>query len=235
MTDQPTVGVALKPCPFDEGSAIIVVKPLGDGWPDLFQGQCQSCGAESAPCNSDADAVTAWNTRTPASGAVEAARKIGRWIDAGMPDHSDDTPTREALKRDLRAVLAALTSEPEAEGADMRPVEATWSTGDSHAYVNMAAALSAEAMPWRKKIGLRITSFRFLDFDAPQPLQGGEVTREAAQDIRFLEAMAVDLDYAAMPTKPDVVTLCGSQAARTRDAIRTALALISPARTGGKQ
>ena len=45
-------------------------------------------------------------------------------------------------------------------------------------------------------------------------------------DVRFLESMVVDLDYAAMPTKPDVVTLCGSQAARTRDAIRTLLSAL---------
>lgn len=58
--------------------------------------------------------------------------------------------------------------------------------------------------------------------NAPKPLPLEALERLKA-DLRFLEMMAVDLDYAAMPTKPDVVTLCGSQAARTRDAIRSLL------------
>jgi hypothetical protein len=51
----------------------------------------------------------------------------------------------------------------------------------------------------------------------------GVMPDDMKADLRFLEMLAVDLDYAAMPTKPDVVTLCGSQAARVRDEIRALL------------
>lgn len=40
----------------------------------------------------------------------EAARKVDLWIKCGMPDQSDNTPTRDALKRDLRAILSTLLS-----------------------------------------------------------------------------------------------------------------------------
>jgi len=50
---------------------------------------------------------------TPETGELlAAARKIDLWIKCGMPDQSDNTPTREALKRDLRKVLAALAAAP---------------------------------------------------------------------------------------------------------------------------
>lgn len=69
----------------------------------------------------------------------------------------------------LEAALSASQPVPAVAG-DMRPVEATWSDGKTHAYVNMQAALSAEAKEWRRKIGLRIVSFTFLDFDTrPTP------------------------------------------------------------------
>lgn len=46
-------------------------------------------------------------TDTPNPSVVaEAARKIELWIKCGMPDQSGNTPTREALKRDLRTLLA---------------------------------------------------------------------------------------------------------------------------------
>lgn len=41
--------------------------------------------------------------------------------------------------------------------------------------------------------------------------------------VERLTALATDLDYAAMPTKPDVVTLCGGYAAEARDDLRLIL------------
>ena len=46
---------------------------------------------------------------------------------------------------------------------------------------------------------------------------------ELERAVERLTALATDLDYAAMPTKPDVVTLCGGSAADVRDDIRLIL------------
>lgn len=46
---------------------------------------------------------------------------------------------------------------------------------------------------------------------------------ELERAVERLNALATDLDYAAMPTKPDVVTLCGSYAADARDNLRALL------------
>lgn len=83
--------------------------------------QCQGCGHEWRPFPFATVGVPHPAPQPIQGGevtreAVEAARKIGRWIDAGMPDHSDDTPTRDALRRDLRSVLSALISPAQREG-----------------------------------------------------------------------------------------------------------------------
>ena len=46
---------------------------------------------------------------------------------------------------------------------------------------------------------------------------------ELERAVERLTALATDLDYAAMPTKPDVVTLCGGYAAEARDDLRLIL------------
>ena len=151
--DQTTAGVALKPC----DHVMIAVTKSSDGTAPYKV--CSCCGLREYP--------------TPASGAAEAAARLKALAAGWTRDGAEKASAVMLVKTaDVLDVLAALTSSPKAEGEDMRPVEATWSNGDTHAYVNMKAALSAEAMPWRKKIGLRIVSFRFLDFEAPQPLQG---------------------------------------------------------------
>lgn len=45
--------------------------------------------------------------------------------------------------------------------------------------------------------------------------------------VERLTRLATDCDYAAMPTKPDVVTLCGWTAGETRDDLRTLLSALS--------
>lgn len=73
---------------------------------------------------------------------------------------------------------AALRAQPPArDGDNDRPIEATWTDGKTHAYVNLSAALSAERKAWRQKLGLRIASVRYLDIETPP-------AREDAQPVK---------------------------------------------------
>ncbi|GEM_PF-3163603 len=75
------------------------------------------------------------------------------------------------------AIAAYLRARPQAreDGGD-RPIEASWTDGVTHAYVNLSAALSAERQAWRQKLGLRIASVRYLDVEVPP-------AREDAQPV----------------------------------------------------
>jgi hypothetical protein len=53
------------------------------------------------------------------------------------------------------------------------------------------------------------------------------MSNDHAGAVERLTALATDCDYAAMPTKPDVVTLCGWSAGQTRDDLRTILSALS--------
>lgn len=67
---------------------------------------------------------------------------------------------------------------PAREDGGDRPIEASWTDGVTHAYVNLSAALSAERQAWRQKLGLRIASVRYLDVEVPQ-------AREKAQPVAW--------------------------------------------------
>ena len=77
----------------------------------------------------------------------------------------------------IERIIAALRAQPPArDGDNDRPIEATWTDGKTHAYVNLSAALSAERKAWRQMLGLRIASVRYLDTEAPP-------AREDAQPV----------------------------------------------------
>jgi len=77
-------GVALAACPFCAGTETGLYRPTeareGSGWHDWFV-RCHQCHVESAEYETEAEAVTAWNTRTtpPArsyADAIEDAAKV---------------------------------------------------------------------------------------------------------------------------------------------------------------
>lgn len=64
------VEVTLLPCPFCGGAGFVEGPALGCDW----HVYCDDCGASGADCQSEAQAITAWNTRqafSPAAGEVE--------------------------------------------------------------------------------------------------------------------------------------------------------------------
>lgn len=81
--DQPTAGVALKPCPFCSSGELVALEvdhlTEADGKEMVTAAVvCRKCGARGRRVEDErpvavAKALHNWNTRTPASGAVEAA------------------------------------------------------------------------------------------------------------------------------------------------------------------
>lgn len=115
-SDQPTAGVALKPCPFCGGTKAVTTS-VRDG----RKAGCPECYASSgAAFNGRVDQPSAeeratekWNTRTPASGAVETAmRDAYRALD---PDDASNMASYELVDLMVSVARAALTSEPKAE------------------------------------------------------------------------------------------------------------------------
>jgi len=100
----------------------------------------------------------------------------------------------------IERIINVLRAQPPAreDGGD-RPIEASWTDGVTHAYVNLSAALSAERQAWRQKLGLRIASVRYLDVEVPP-------AREDAQLDTDCVSLLADLDAG----KP-----CGPEAAAT--------------------
>ena len=105
--------------------------------------------------------------------------------DQEREDESDEEICRIA-ESVLNAIRPYLRAQPQAreDGGD-RPIEASWTDGVTHAYVNLSAALSAERQAWRQKLGLRIASVRYLDVEVPpareeSPAEAGEDAIKAA-------------------------------------------------------
>jgi Lar family restriction alleviation protein len=69
----------LKPCPFCQSAGVSLsysTDPTGETINGRFV-ECESCAANGPVCGTEAEAITAWNTRTPNSvitELVEAAR-----------------------------------------------------------------------------------------------------------------------------------------------------------------
>lgn len=139
-TDQPTVGVALKPCPFCGGRAHMEFGEfeLDAGFHVVCHGDKNCplyCSQPYRVHDAEADAVRVWNTRTPASGPVEADDRLAVAVEAvldlaakAVEDHQRegrewvpgslwDDITRQAAGR-IRAIkpqaLALLTKSGEA-------------------------------------------------------------------------------------------------------------------------
>lgn len=137
-------------------------------------------------CEEIAEAVS----RTPASGAVEALTDgIWDWSRANTL-HLDDIDKCRALAQHL----AALTSAPKAEGA--KPVKKTMTVNLNDAEMAVLEELAAKKdVPAEKIFRLSLAAYQLADHErehgptpsgplgltAPQPLQGGEVTREALE------------------------------------------------------
>lgn len=125
MTDQPTAGAALKPCAHC-GSEPEVRFAMDEHWV-----HCTRCKASAGLKRGRQEAIAAWNTRTPASGPVEADDRLAVAVEAvldlaakAVEDHQRegrewvpgslwDDITRQAAGR-IRAIkpqaLALLTS-----------------------------------------------------------------------------------------------------------------------------
>lgn len=218
MTDQPTPGVALKPCPFCGGERAHTVY-VRDG----RQVGCPDCGARSPSAfhgradqpSADERAIAAWNTRPPASGAVEALRgarsDILEWFEClGADERSEPTmiAARDADIDKIDRVLAALTSSPqlsgnsgegEAEGAARDFVRTEMGFDGPHDQDTPLQAAAREAgwalmqnvdlLPWERRQQVQsIYQKLAVVIDATQPLRGGEVTRGAVEEaLRLAE------------------------------------------------
>lgn len=201
-TDQPTAGVALKPCPMCQGDQIRLKSAIGESW-----ARCEGCGFSTDTFASEAQVVTAWNTRTPASGAVEAAvvtrlQGVVSFFD-GTGTASLSSSESKQHAEDIKTVLAALTSEPKAEGESKplsygqkgkRLYEAFWSRngGDAPAWDEQAPAIRTMWMNIARDAD---------QYAAPQPLQGGGVTvpvRLIERTINLLPVSAPRKELAAL-------------------------------------
>lgn len=86
---------------------------------------------------------------TAADEWAEAARKVELWIKCGMPDQSDNTPTRDALKRDILKLIEAARRSTEGEGLKQAIADLTDSrthpTADTLGFVTLRSR-SADAI-----------------------------------------------------------------------------------------
>ena len=55
--------IDIKPCPFCDGKAIIVIKTYAMPY-ETYSVECKQCGAQSQGYGSEADAAEAWNRRS---------------------------------------------------------------------------------------------------------------------------------------------------------------------------
>ncbi|GEM_PF-2243082 len=101
---------------------------------------------------------------------------------------------------DAQAAQAALCKPQAREDGGDRPIEASWTDGVTHAYVNLSAALSAERQAWRQKLGIRIASVRYLDVEVPparedaQPVAWRVTNKATGHDELFWKPLA-DLPF----------------------------------------
>ena len=133
-------GVALLPCPFCGGDAFIRHVEAHDHTPmlkallpqiepaeDTYWPEC-GCGAVTDGCNSQSEAIAAWNTRTtpPArsyADGVEDAAKVAddlanaaASLQAALELHGVDAPVKNAQRETattLAAAIRILSQEPQ--------------------------------------------------------------------------------------------------------------------------
>lgn len=124
MTEQ----IALKPCPFCKGSAL-VVGVLGNTYhPPLHRPQCANCGCSLGGFGSEEGAVIAWNTRaTPALPVLEGWKLVPiepaeGAITAGWQKANEIGPSRVGVITDTTcaAIYRAMLSASPSDGGSSR-------------------------------------------------------------------------------------------------------------------
>lgn len=156
MTDQPTAGVALKPSESELSEVALEIRDLL-GRKRLTTQHYEMAAAVIGAYERVRHEPRA--TRTPASGAVEAAARL-KTLTAGWTRDGAAKASAVMLVKtaDVLDVLAALTSEP------------------------------TQTIPYDQGY---LASPTTPSFAAPQPLQGGEVTREAVARLAWPAAFTV--------------------------------------------
>jgi len=149
-----------------------VIEANGDWFGDDFEfGQPTHWKPRpSRPC-------TALATREEAPAEAGERETLRVLLDNMVIAQSLSKELRQRATDEARSYLYDLRAQPPArEDGDDRPIEASWTDGVTHAYVNLSAALSAERQAWRQKLGIRIASVRYLDVEVPP-------AREDAQPV----------------------------------------------------
>lgn len=110
--------IALKPCPFCGGEAVLVAEPGdADETGPLAFVYCHKCGASTEREEYDADAIAAWNNRaalTAIMGEADGVRDVdleaaGEYVKHGIIDHIMRT-TAEAFARHAAAERARIVA-----------------------------------------------------------------------------------------------------------------------------
>jgi hypothetical protein len=101
----------LKNCPFCEGEGWVWLdrKP-----PKLHVPRCRKCGADLGGFPTEAEAVTAWNTRAPSDAALVEALEVAidLIVDMSRQRWCEMECTEDELVGDFRAALAAAKGQP---------------------------------------------------------------------------------------------------------------------------
>ena len=102
----------LLPCPFCGGGAVILRRTLGDGWGDLYLATCQKCSAEGLGSSNEAEAIAAWNRRTPQPDALpgDMRERVAQIIEAAIERHNPGNSLRHTLD-EADAILSLIQSE----------------------------------------------------------------------------------------------------------------------------
>ena len=103
---------SLKPCPFCGGEAQTDVGKAGQAaaFCDLFRSYCMDCGTQSPEWSyTEAEAITAWNTRAPIPVTDEMVeRGVVEIIDAQRALGADPLSWDEASQKDKADAMAVM-------------------------------------------------------------------------------------------------------------------------------
>lgn len=100
----------LKACPFCGGKASLFEREFTDHEADYGNAYvwCETCLAENPYCQNAAEAIAAWNTRTPDGVIAELVEAVRRYREARrVQSQWDDRDTTKAFDRMLYEVEAA--------------------------------------------------------------------------------------------------------------------------------
>jgi len=88
MTDNNALA-RLDVCRFCQSKAVRVARIRISTDMDWWQTECQNCGAHGPHRTTEAEAVTAWNTRTPAPASVEVGELVSKLRSEGCRNGGD--------------------------------------------------------------------------------------------------------------------------------------------------